>query len=222
MEITLHSSVTDILPDFKLGIIEYNNITVGPSPSMLRGRLQLFQESIYFDLKDQQVTDRKGINEWRQVFKSFGKDPSRYRPSSESLYRRIQKENYLSSIHSAVDLNNFFSLQYESPIGIYDSSKLNGPIQITVGSDKEVYTALNGRDISLENLIISKDKSGPFGSPYVDSNRAPVTESTKSALQIIYLPPSLLIEEANKLTESLKNMFIQLHGGNGTHFILTK
>ena len=38
--------------------------------------------------------------------------------------RRIAKQNYLKPFHLAVDLNNFFSLQYEIPIGIYDAEKI--------------------------------------------------------------------------------------------------
>ena len=53
---------------------------------MLKGRLQLFQESIYFELEDKKVIDVPGIEEWRHVFKKTGKDPNRYRHSAEALY----------------------------------------------------------------------------------------------------------------------------------------
>ncbi|MGG5252130.1 B3/B4 domain-containing protein [Neobacillus sp. SM06] len=220
MEIQVAADLTTFIPGFKLGIIEYQHITVGDSPQMLKGRLQLFQESIFFDLKDQSVTELPGIREWRQVFKKTGKDPNRYRHSAEALYRRVQKQNYLPSINSAIDLNNFFSLQYQSPIGIYDVEKLTGVINIRIGSENEQYTGLNGRSNSLNQLIVSADANGPFGSPFVDSDRAPVTENTKNALQIIYLRPSLDSENAQKLTESLMNMFVQINGGESSFRII--
>ncbi|MDR7001647.1 phenylalanine--tRNA ligase beta subunit-related protein [Neobacillus niacini] len=220
MEILLSSDLIEKIPNFKVGVIEYENITVGVSPQMVKGRLQLFQESIYFELENKNVTDLPGIQEWRSVFKMTGKDPNRYRPSAEALYRRVQKQNYLTSVQSAIDLNNFFSLQYQVPIGIYDRDKLNGSVTIHLGAEGEEYRGLNGRMNSLGNLIVSSDQLGAFGSPFVDSDRTPVTEDSKCALQIVYLRPSTDLENAQKLTESLMNMFIQVHGGDASYRIL--
>jgi DNA/RNA-binding domain of Phe-tRNA-synthetase-like protein len=217
METTIDTSISSIIPAFKIGVIHYHHIEVGDSPQMLKGRLQLFQESIFFDLQDKNFTDISGVSEWRDVFKSTGKDPNRYRHSAEALFRRVKKQNYLSTINSAIDLNNFFSLQYEVPIGIYDLNELKGnTIELRVGQAGETYTGMNGRENSLENLIVAADEDGPFGSPFVDSNRASVGNGTANAVQIIFLKPSLPAEEGNKLTRSLMDMFISIHGGEGS------
>jgi DNA/RNA-binding domain of Phe-tRNA-synthetase-like protein len=220
LEIQLSTEITTEIPDLKLGIIKYQNITVGDSPQMVRGRLQLFQESIFFDLESNNVTELPGIQEWRRVFKQLGKDPNRYRHSAEALYRRVQKQNYLTPVQSAIDLNNFFSLQYQVPIGIYDLDVLHGPVTIRKGKENEEYHGLNGRINSLHNLLICEDEQGPFGSPFVDSNRAPVTLNTKNALQIIFLRPSTDCLNAEKLTVSLMKMFTQVHGGEAIYRII--
>ena len=220
MEIQVSKTICDLVPGFSVGIIQYRDIQVDESPQMLKGRLQLFQESIYFDLLEKNVTDLEGIKEWRAIFKTTGKDPNRYRHSAEALYRRIAKQNYLQPIHSAIDLNNFFSLEYQIPIGVYDSDKLMGNVTIKIGKENEEYTGLNGRTNNLANLMISADEQGPFGSPFVDSERSAVTVSTTNALQIVYLRPSSSPESKQKMTESLMNMFIQIHGGSGTYRIL--
>lgn len=220
LEIHVSTDLYKLIPGFKVGVIEYRDITVGESPQMVRGRLQLFQESIYFDLENGNVADVPGVKEWRQIFKTIGKDPNRYRPSVEALFRRVQKGNYLDPVQSAIDLNNFFSLQYQVPIGVYDSELLNGEVAIRLGLSEEEYHGLNGRMNSLKNLIISADSEAPFGSPYVDSSRTCVTENTKNALQLVYLRPTTECENAMKLTESLMKMFIQVHGGEGEYRIL--
>ncbi|WP_409304425.1 B3/4 domain-containing protein [Peribacillus sp. SCS-155] len=220
METYIQKDLYDRIPDFKAGMITYQGIEVGESPQMLKGRLQLFQESIFFDLMEKELSDFAGIKEWRAVFKAAGTDPSRYRPSAEALYRRIKKQNYLSSVHSAIDLNNFFSLQYEVPIGIYDSSRIQGDVSIRIGVQGDEYIGLNGRNNSMENMIISSDGLGPFGSPFVDSERTKVTFTTKEAFQIIYLRPSISRSEADKLTKSLMDMFVSIHGGEGQYRII--
>lgn len=216
MEIQVSRAICTLIPGFSVGIIEYKDIQIGESPQMLKGRLQLFQESIYFDLLEKSLIDLEGIKEWRGIFKTTGKDPNRYRHSAEALYRRIAKQNYLQSIHSAIDLNNFFSLEYQIPIGVYDSDKLRGNVAIKIGEESEEYKGLNGRTNNLANLIISADEQGPFGSPFVDSERTAITEETTNALQIVFLRPSSSPENKQKMTESLMNMFIQIHGGTGT------
>jgi DNA/RNA-binding domain of Phe-tRNA-synthetase-like protein len=220
LEIYIHHSLLETIPNFKAGIINYRDIEVGPSPQMLKGRLQLFQESIYFDLQEKELTDFTGIKEWRETFKATGTNPSRYRPSVEALYRRIKKQNYLTSIHSAIDLNNFFSLKYEVPIGIYDLSQLQGDVTIKIGSPGEEYSGLNGRINSMEHMITSVDNIGAFGSPFVDSERTKVTEQTKHAFQIIYLMPSISKDEGHRLTKSLLDMFTSIHGGTGDYQVI--
>ncbi|WP_394233311.1 B3/4 domain-containing protein [Niallia oryzisoli] len=213
MEMAIATDLKDLIPHFKIGFIQYQDICVSESPQMVKGRLQLFQESLFFEFEDKKVTDFPGIQEWRQIFKKTGKDPNRYRHSAEALYRRVQKQNYLTPINSAIDLNNFFSLQYQIPIGAYDSNKLNGPISIRLGHEEEEYLGLNGRMNSLHRLILSADNESAFGSPFVDSEKTAVTEATKNAIQIVYLQPSLETEKAEKMTASLANMFTQIHGG---------
>ncbi|GKU81611.1 hypothetical protein NCCP28_10070 [Niallia sp. NCCP-28] len=218
--ISISKDIKQVVPHFKIGVINYSNIEVIPSPQMIKGRLQLFQESIYFELEDTNINDIPSIKEWKEIFKATGKDPNRYRHSAEALYRRVKKQNYLLPINSSIDLNNFFSLQFGVPIGIYDTANLSGDITIRIGKENEQYAGLNGRSNSLEHLIISADKLGPFGSPFVDSNRAPVTFTTKNAVQIVYLQASTSVETATKMTESLMNMFIQIHGGEGKFAIV--
>ncbi len=220
MKIELTAPIIDAIPDFKLGIIHYNKTTVSQSPQMLKGRLQLFQEQLFFEQEERQLTDIQGIKEWRAIWKTFGADPARYRPSVESLYRRIRKQDYLESHSSAIDLNTLFSLQYGIPTGMYDASKLVGDVQVTVGRQEEGYDGLNGRFNSLNKLILLKDQYSPFGSPYVDSVRCAITEETKEIVHVLYLRPSLRAMEAKRLTEACSSMFTNINGGDAATYVL--
>ncbi|WP_078549634.1 B3/B4 domain-containing protein [Litchfieldia alkalitelluris] len=222
MEITISPSLKNLIPGFKLGVITYSNIDVADSPQMVKGRLQLFQENIFFDLQEKEFSDYEGLKEWKAAFKAVGTDPNRYRPSVEALYRRIKKQNYIGTINSAADINNFFSLQYEVPIGIYDVEHLAGDtVEIRIGTVNDEYEGINGRIVSMDKKILSSDMQGAFGSPIVDSARSAVTTSTQNAIQLVYLRPSMDIEESLKLVKSLKDMFLQIHGGEATTSIIS-
>jgi len=221
MEVSLNPSLLTQLPELKIGIIHYTKIVVAESPQMIKGRMQLYQENLYLEMQDQPVTERKGIAEWRQLWKQLGADPNRYRHSAESLMRRVSKQNYLIPFHSGVDLNNFFSLQYEIPVGIYDIAHLKGNVEIALGNEETSYEGLNGRFNTLNHILFSRDAEGPFGSPFVDSKRTAVSEETTEALHIFYLRPSLSTEDAHKLLTSAGKMFNQIHGGDYQIALLT-
>ncbi|WP_062051844.1 B3/4 domain-containing protein [Bacillus sp. JCM 19034] len=213
VSIKIDPSLQTIIPNLKMGIIQYHHIEIADSPQMLKGRLQFFQETLQVEFATKPIADVVGVAEWRRAFKALHIDPNRYRPSNEALLRRIKKGNFLPFIHSAVDLNTFFSLQYEIPIGIYDLSMIDNDITIRLGQSGEEYNGINGRINQLKGKLISADKKGPFGSPIVDSNQAKVTENTTSALHIFYLRPSMELAEAKQLIQAAAEMFTHIHGG---------
>ncbi len=220
LKVSLDQDILNVMPAFKIGLNHYTKITVSESPQMLKGRLQLFQEQLFFELDEKNITDFPGVEEWRDIWKAFGASPSRHRPSIEALLRRIKKQNYLSPFNSAVDINNFFSLQYEIPMGIYDTKLIDGDVTFNVGTTETTYEGLNGRLNHLSNLIVSADNHGAFGSPYVDSKRTAVTENTTSAIQVFFLRPSMQTQEATELLKAAGKMFTTIHGGNSTSNLL--
>lgn len=220
MNIHIESSIIDAVPDFKVAIIHYNRSTVSDSPQMLKGRLQLFQEQLFFELEERELSDVEGIFEWRNIWNALGADLDRYRLSVESMYRQIRNQSYIESHSSAIDLNTLFSLQYGIPSGMYDASVLVGDIQLIQGHEEDGYEGLNGKFNSLSNIPILKDGYSPFGSPYVDSIRTAITEDTQEILHVLFLKPSMGVEEAQQLADACGTMFTSLNGGNATAYIL--
>ncbi|SDI72825.1 B3/B4 domain-containing protein [Alteribacillus bidgolensis] len=222
MQLILSEDLLTMLPSCKLGIITYKNIVVDESPKMLKGRLEFFQEKIRTDLKQQSVLDYPGVREWHDTFKTAGIDPNRYRPSQEALFRRIEKGKTLPFIHSAADLNNFFSLQYEIPIGIYNFDTLSDYIKICIGKEGDSFEGLNGRKNNMNGKICTLDNDGVFGSPIVDSLRTKTDTNTINAVQIFYLKSSMNEREARELLQAASKMFTQLHSGEADTYILCK
>jgi DNA/RNA-binding domain of Phe-tRNA-synthetase-like protein len=222
MKIAIDPSIFQIDERIKIGINHYTKFVVSESPQMLKGRMHLYQEHLFFDLQDKELTDYPGIKEWRALWKKFGADPGRYRPSMEAMMRRIRNQKYLQPLNSGVDLNTFFSLQYEIPVGLYDVSQIEGDSHIRLGDTETSYTGINGRDNTLSGILCIEDTVGPFGSPFVDSIRTVVHETTVEGLQIFFLQPSTTMEDAEKLIKSAGKMFAQVNGGSYSTFLLDK
>lgn len=220
IEVNLSQNLLGRLPEYQVGVLAYYDIFVSNSPQMMRGRFEYFQEELKISLESKSITDIAGVAEWRNVFKTFGMDPTRYRPSSEALFRRLKKGNRLPSIHSAVDLNNYFSLKYEIPMGIYNLNQIKMPVEIRIGNEDDQYEAINGRTMNMSGKLLSADKEGAFGSPIVDSKRTMTTENSKTALHLIYLKPSTSHTNAKKILDQIGSSFQQIHGGTFESFLI--
>lgn len=122
----------------------------------------------------------------KKVYKTLGKDPARFRPSSDSLWRRIVQQKGLYQINALVDLNNYFSLKWKLPFGAYDLDKVTEPIQLTVGQAEARYAGIGNKSVNIENLLVLSDTEGPFGSPTSDSTRGMIAEETTRALLVGY------------------------------------
>lgn len=214
MQLTIHPSIFSKIQNFKLGMVYYNKTTVSASPKMLKGRLQLFQEQLYFELLDKPVSALAGIAEWQTVWQT-----GRATVLEERL-QQIKAHDYISSFHSAEDLNTFFSLQYEMPAVIYDAGKIAGAIELSIGGDEDGYEGLNGKFNNFSRLPLLTDSYSPFGSPYTDSIRTAVTEESENLLQLLFIPPSLSKENARQLTEACAQMFSSISGGDYTAAVL--
>ncbi|MBU2499755.1 hypothetical protein KJ682_00365 [bacterium] len=121
----------------------------------------------------------------RALYKAFGMDPSRHRPSSEALLRRVLKGDDLYRINSAVDSCNLASLSFVLPIGMYDLDRVKGDVVLRVGADGESYPGIRKGPVNLGGRIGLFDAQGPFGSPTSDSARTSVGEDTRAVLAVI-------------------------------------
>jgi DNA/RNA-binding domain of Phe-tRNA-synthetase-like protein len=125
----------------------------------------------------------------RELYRRFGIDPTRVRPSSEALLRRLKKGESLPRINSLVDVANAMSVQLQVPVGLYDVGKTNGEeLVIRLGSDGETYTGIGKERVNVAGRICVADAEGPIGNPSADSARTMITTSTERAVWIYFLP----------------------------------
>ncbi|TDO11580.1 DNA/RNA-binding domain of Phe-tRNA-synthetase-like protein [Bacillus subtilis] len=207
MNIKLDSVITERAAGLQAAAVIYKNIEVSSSPQMLKGRLRLFQESLFFDYADGGISDESFAKEWQELFKQLNPSFEGETTPMEDMLIPISKEQFMESKDSAHDTINFFSLKYSLPIMIYDAGKLHEPVRISLGEK--------------ENILLYSDQNGIFGDLKKSVNRCPVIDETKSMLQIIFFPPSIKKNSAVKLLSSLTKMFEQIHGGSHTVHWLT-
>ncbi len=127
----------------------------------------------------------------RTMYKRLGIDPTKTRPSSEALLRRVRKGDPLPRINSLVDVINWCSLETQLSFGLYDAEKIVGAVTMRRGSDGESYAGIRKDDVHVGGRLVLADEVGAFGNPTSDSARTAVTESTSQALIVIFVPVQL-------------------------------
>lgn len=126
------------------------------------------------------------IEATRQAYKQFGKDPNRYRPSSESLCRRIMRGMELYQIDTLVDIINLVSIETGYSIGGFDLNKIEGDVlTLGVGQAGEPYEGIGKGMLNIEGLPVYRDALGGVGTPTSDNERTKLDIQTTHLLAII-------------------------------------
>ena len=127
-----------------------------------------------------------GIAATRRFYKSCGKDPSRYRPASEALIRRMLQGKELYQIDTLVDLINLASIKYGYSIGGFDADKFIGDtLTLGIGKAGEPYEGIGRGIINIEGLPVYRDAQGGVGTPTSDHERTKITIDTRHLVVLI-------------------------------------
>lgn len=121
----------------------------------------------------------------REAYKKLGKDPNRYRPSSEALCRRIVRGLSLYQVSSLVDLINLISLKTGYCIGGFDADKIVGHnLVLGVGESDEPYEGIGRGVLNIEGLPVYRDAIGGIGTPTSDHERTKLDLDTRRLLAL--------------------------------------
>ena len=127
----------------------------------------------------------------RALYRRFGIDPTRVRPSSEALLRRLKRGDAMPRVNSLVDVANALSVQLQVPVGLYDLDKTKGEeLVVRLGAEGESYTGIGKERVNVAGRICVADAEGPCGNPTSDSSRTMITTDTERAAWIYFLPVS--------------------------------
>ena len=141
-----------------------------------------FRETLTTD----SLKDMPSIAATRRVYKACGKDPSRYRPASEQLIRRMLQGKELYQIDTLVDLVNLASIAYGYSIGGFDADKFVGDtLTLGVGREGEPYEGIGRGPLNIAGLPVYRDAQGGVGTPTSDNERTKMTMETTHLVVLV-------------------------------------
>jgi DNA/RNA-binding domain of Phe-tRNA-synthetase-like protein len=144
------------------------------------------------------------VSALRRLFRTAGCDPTRYRPASEALLRRLVKGNPLPEIHPLVDLNNCLSAELAVPCCVMTEGTFGNHMTWRAGRPGESYESLRG-PFSLERKPVLYDEEGPLDTPITGNVRVKVNRETTVAWLVAYMPADQIgLDEAWTTLDGLR------------------
>ena len=199
--LVIDSHMKELWPAVRVGCLQYQVQVEKKNPELWA----YLKKEIYKKAKDAifdyGVNEIPNIKESRAAYKAFGKDPSRYRVSSEALIRRIGQGKGLYEVNTVVDVNNLISIEsgfsvvdvnnlisIESgfSVGSYDTARMGEDLVFRIGEAGETYKGIGKEEIKIDALPVLADEQGAIGSSTSDSERAMITEDAQEVLTLIY------------------------------------
>ena len=213
MKIKIDKSIGARLPHCQLGYLVLAGVSVKGTPPALSREITQLQEEMAECYQLNVLPQVPKIMAVRNMYKKLSVDPSRYRPASEALVRRVLQNRSLYFVNSAVDVNNFCSLKYLLPFGLYDLDKVEGDSVTYRIIGEGTYTNIAGHTIQAGQRPYLCDAGAIFGNPSSDSRRTAVTLSSERLLCVIYADEEESKEELSTMLDFTAEMMMRYNGG---------
>src|SRR5262245_9092037 len=172
-----------------LGLIEAEGAAAGDLPPEFETERNRVIDRLVSHYAGKTPADIPGVAETRALFHRLDIDPTKSRPSSEALLRRVLQGKGLPKVNAVVDVCNLCSLEHQLPLGLYDRDLVKGSVRVRVGRDNEGYAGIRKQWVNLGGRLLLADDDGPFGAPTSDSKRTSVSSETKNLLVVVFSPP---------------------------------
>jgi DNA/RNA-binding domain of Phe-tRNA-synthetase-like protein len=177
-----------LAPHLELGLLVADGIRVTATGEPIREAIAAAGEAHRAAFGHLAPGEVPGVVAVRRFFRVLGLDPTKIRPSSEALLRRVLKGKGLYEVNNVVDTVNLCSLRWLLPMGLYDLTAIRGKLRLTIGSPGDGYPGLGKDRVNVEGRPSLHDELGPFGAPTSDSFRSRVHDSTTRILLVVFSP----------------------------------
>ena len=219
MNVIVSKEIETVCPAFVGACVEAEVVNTPYQPELWK-EIEAMGEKFRAELTTESLKELPSIAATRNVYRACGKDPSRYRPASEALIRRMLQGKELYQRDTLVDLINLASIAYGYSIGGFDADKFIGDtLTLGVGREGEPYEGIGRGMINIHGLPVYRDAKGGVGTPTSDNERTKMELSTRHLLVLIngYDGNEQRVTENAEYIQQLLRKYCQSDGGH--HFL---
>ena len=199
-----------------LGLLEADGLSGDPLPPAFHAERDRVVSKWLSAHGGHQPADVPGVAETRALFHALAIDPTKHRPSSEALLRRVLQGRGLPEVSPVVDACNLASLEHQMPLGLYDRDQVRGIVAVRVGRNDEGYEGIRKQRVNLYGRLLLADENGPFGAPTSDSLRTSVTAATRNVAVVLFCPANRATQNLSTALERVSDLLTRFCGATVT------
>ena len=215
IKVIVSREIKDVCPTFVGACVEAP-VENSPFCAPLWDDIHRLESKLRGELTTESLKGLTGIAATRTIYKKCGKDPSRYRPASEQLIRRMLQGKELYQIDTLVDLINLASISYGYSIGGFDAAKFVGDtLTLGIGREGEPYEGIGRGPLNIAGLPVYRDGEGGVGTPTSDHERTMITLDTRHLVVLIngYDGNEARVTENAHYIQQLLQLYAKSDGG---------
>lgn len=215
MKIIVSEEIEQVCPEFVGACVEAEVVNTSYDEALWT-EIGSLGEKLRRELTTESLKDLPSIAATRRVYRSCGKDPSRYRPASEALIRRMLQGKELYQRDTLVDLVNLASIAYGYSIGGFDADMFSGDtLTLGIGREGEPYEGIGRGMINIHGLPVYRDAIGGVGTPTSDHERTKMTLNTRHLVVLVngYDGNEQRVSENAEYIQALLRRYCQSDGG---------
>lgn len=219
MKVFVSQEIEQVCPEFVGACVEAQVVNT-PYNEALWQEIERRGDEFRTKLTTESLKEITSIAATRRVYKACGKDPSRYRPASEALIRRVLQGKELYQRDTLVDLVNLASIVFGYSIGGFDADKFIGDtLTLGIGREGEPYEGIGRGQINIHGLPVYRDAQGGVGTPTSDNERTKMQLTTTHLVVLIngYDGNEQRVRENAEYIQALLRDYCQSNGG--TYFV---
>ncbi|HBY20629.1 MAG TPA: hypothetical protein DEG71_06425 [Clostridiales bacterium] len=162
MKLIINEEMRGKYPALRIGIIVAKNVRNQEYLNELKLDCEETFSKFMQNIGGQEnLESQKNIGIWREVYRSFGMNPKKKKPTAEALLLRTVKSNFVPHINPAVDAYLMAETLHYLPIGGYDIDRIDGDIilRISVGNEDFLGVGSDATEKTDNGEIVYADKS---------------------------------------------------------------
>jgi DNA/RNA-binding domain of Phe-tRNA-synthetase-like protein len=206
----MSSDLKNHFPDLTVLSFSVRNVEITKKDD----KIERFKEEIFKEIREkyslETLKDVSIFRAYRDFFWKVGIDPTKNRPASEALIRRILAGKPIPNINTLVDAYNLASIKSQVPIAAFDEDKLKGEPAMRFAFKDESFLGIGmEKPMQLDGgeIVISDSRRLIAVYPYRDADYSKVTEETKNVLVLICGVPGIY-EETLKISKQTAAEYI--------------
>ena len=197
IQVKIDPRILQACPETRIGLISATVVNE-PTCNELWAEIETAAQEIKQRYELLEINQRPAIAATRHLYRSLGKDPSRYRVASEALCRRLIRGLGIYRLTTLIDVVNLVSIKSGYAISGLDADRIVGNmLTMSVGTAEDIYNGIGRGVLNIEGMPVYRDAAGPIATPTSDEERTKFTEQTvRAQININAFAPEMPLDEA--------------------------